>query len=105
MPISIGRNCLLEVNSALGIPIGDAAIIAAETAVMASSKVHVEIRGHPLFGRVVKAAELAGISAATFRRNDDSGGLEVVRTRRNIEFARKLEDGETILSADLHQNN
>lgn len=105
VPISVGRNCLLEVNCALGIPIGDAVIIGAETAVMASSRVLVGIEGHPLFGQTVKAALLSGINAATFRHDDRSGVLEVVRTRRNIEFAKKLEDGQTILSADLHKNN
>lgn len=103
-PISVGRNCLLEVNSALGIPVGDAVVLAAEVAVMASSRVKVEIEGHPLNGQWVKAAELVGIHAVTFRRNNVNGGLEVVRTRRNIEFARKLEDGEDILNGDLHKN-
>lgn len=102
--ISLGRNCLLEVNSALGIPVGDAVIVAAETAVMASSRVSVQIDGHPLNGKVVKAAELVGINAATFRRNDVTGTLEVVRTGRNIDFAKKLEDGEDILNSDLHKN-
>lgn len=105
IPISVGRNCLLEVNCALGIPIGDAVIIGTETAVMASSRIRVGIQGHPLHGETVKASELAGINAATFRRNDGDGVLEVVRTRRNEEFARKLENGESILSADLHKND
>lgn len=105
VPISVGRNCLLEVNCALGIPIGDAVIIAAETAVMASSRVRVHVTEHPLYGQVVKASTLAGINAVTFRRNDMSGELEVVRTKRNIAFAQKLEDGQSILSADLHRNN
>jgi 2,3,4,5-tetrahydropyridine-2-carboxylate N-succinyltransferase len=102
--ISIGRNCLLEVNSALGIPVGDAVILAAEVAVMASSRVLVQIDGHPLNGQVVKAADLAGINAVTFRRNDVTGSLEVIRTRRNIDFAKKLEGGEDILNSDLHKN-
>lgn len=104
-PISVGRNCLLEVNCALGIPIGDAVIIGAETAVMASSRVQVNVEGHPHFGSWVKAGELAGINAVTFRRNDMTGLLEVVRTKRNLEFAGKLEDGQSILSADLHKND
>jgi hypothetical protein len=78
-PISVGRNCLLEVNSALGIPVGDAVILAAEVAPMASSLVKVNIEGHPLNGRTVKAVELLGINAATFRRNNATGELEVVR--------------------------
>ncbi len=104
-PISIGRNCLLEVNSSLGVPIGDAVIIAAETAVMASSLVQVNVEGHRFKGTFCKAGLLAGIHAVTFRRNDMSGILEVVRTRRNVEFAKKLENGESILSTDLHSND
>ena len=103
VPISIGRNCLLELNSTLGIPIGDATIIAAGVAVLAGSLVRVGVEGHPKNGETVKAAELSGISAATFRRNDKDGVLEVVRMERNEKFARKLADGEDILNADLHQ--
>ena len=102
-PISIGRNCLLEANSVLGLPIGDAVIIAAETAVLGSSRVRVVIEGHPMNGKTVKASDLAGINAVTFRRNDTDGVLEVVRTRRNEDYARKLEGGESILNADLHK--
>ncbi len=104
VPISIGRNCLLEVNSALGIPIGDAVIIAAGTAVMSSTKVVVKVEGHTKFGLVVKAGDLTGINAVTFRCDSLSGEMQVVRTSRNIEFAKKLSDGESILNADLHKN-
>lgn len=104
VPISVGRNCLLEVNSSLGIPIGNAVIIAAETAVMASSMVRVHIEGHPLQGMIVKASRLAGINAVTFRRNDMTGQLEALRTQRNIDFAKKLDNGQDILNADLHKN-
>jgi 2,3,4,5-tetrahydropyridine-2-carboxylate N-succinyltransferase len=71
---------------------------------MASSLVKVNIEGHPLNGRTVKAVELLGINAATFRRNNATGELEVVRTRRNIDFAKKLDNGEDILNGDLHKN-
>jgi 2,3,4,5-tetrahydropyridine-2-carboxylate N-succinyltransferase len=105
VPISIGQNCLLEVNSALGIPIGDAVIIAAETAVMASSKVYVDIYEHPLYGQTVKASSLAGIDAVTFRRNDVSGRLEIVETPRNAAFMEKVKNRQTILNAELHDNS
>jgi len=105
IPISTGRNCLLEANCVLGIPIGDAVIIAAETAVLASTMVVVRIEGHRYDKRVLKARYLAGLPAITFRRNSQSGEVEVVRTQRNLDFARKLEDGESILNVDLHQNN
>jgi len=104
VPISIGRNCLLEANCVLGLPVGDAVIVAAETAVLGSSLVRVRIPGHPFNGQTVKASVLAGINAVTFRRNDGDGVLEVVRTRRNEEYARKLDGGESILNADLHKH-
>ena len=103
MPISIGRNCLLEANSTLGIPIGDAVIVAAETAILQSSQVRICIVGHPLYGKTVKGEQLIGMNAVTFRRNDTNGVLEMVRTIRNIEFAKKLEEGDSILSLDLHR--
>ncbi len=105
VPISIGRNCLLEVNCVLGIPIGDAVIIGSGTSVVASSRVLVKIKGHPLDGKEVKAAELAGIDAVTFRTNNINGVLEVVQTPRNIEFAEKLLKSQSILNADLHKNS
>jgi 2,3,4,5-tetrahydropyridine-2,6-dicarboxylate N-succinyltransferase len=105
VPISVGRNCLLEVNCALGIPIGDAVIIAQETGVMASSLVTVDVEGHPLFGQTVKAMELAGISGVTFRRNDKDGELEVVRIPRNIELEEKLRKSQPALNEQLHKNN
>lgn len=105
VPISIGRNCLLEVNCVLGIPIGDAVIIGSGTSVVASSRVLIKIKGHPLDGKEVKAAELAGIDAVTFRTNNINGALEVVQTPRNIEFAEKLLKSQSILNADLHKNS
>ena len=104
VPMSIGRNCLLELNCVLGIPIGDAVIVSAGVAVTGGSRVVVRVEGHARFGETVQARELAGISAVTFRRNDADGALEVVRVQRNVEAARKLSDGETILNADLHKN-
>ena len=102
VPISVGRNCLLEVNSTLGIPLGDCCIVATETAVMAGTKVLVNLEGHPLNGTVVKGSDLVGINAVTFRRNDETGAMEVVRTARNVKAANLLADGSTILNADLH---
>lgn len=105
VPITIGRNCLLEANSVTGIPLGDACIVAAGDAILASTLVDVQVANHPKFDRIVKAFELSGINAVTFRRNSLSGRMEVVRTHRNINFANKLKNGESILNADLHQNN
>ena len=104
-PVSTGRNCLLEANCVLGIDLGDACIVAADTAILASTLVEIKVENHPKFGETVKAGELSGINAVTFRSNSMSGKMEVVRTKRNCNFARKLKNGESILNADLHQNN
>lgn len=105
VPIIIGRKCLLEANSVTGIPLGDACIVAAGDAVLASTLVVVNVENHPKYRLAIKAGELAGINAVTFRRHSLSGQMEVVRTHRNINFANKLKNGESILNADLHQNN
>jgi 2,3,4,5-tetrahydropyridine-2,6-dicarboxylate N-succinyltransferase len=104
-PISIGRNCLLEANSVLGIPIGDAVIVSSNTAILSSSVVQVNVNGHSLYGKNVKASHLIGINAVTFRTNNVTGALEMVRSQRNIDFAKKLENGQSILNADLHNNS
>lgn len=101
-PIVLGRNCLLEVNSSLGIPVGDCVIIAANTAVMAASRVFVNVLGHEFSGKSVKASQLAGISEVTFRVNNTNGQLEVCTTARNIKFAELLSQGKSPLNADLH---
>lgn len=105
VPITTGRNCLLEANSVTGIPLGDACVVAAGDAVLASTLVVVNVENHPKYRLAIKAGELAGINAVTFRRHSLSGQMEVVRTHRNINFANKLKNGESILNADLHQNN
>ena len=70
--ISIGERCLLGANSGLGISLGNDCVIDSGTYITAGSKITLPD------GKVVKARELSGASNLIFRRNSQSGNLEVV---------------------------
>jgi 2,3,4,5-tetrahydropyridine-2-carboxylate N-succinyltransferase len=70
--ISLGERCLLGANSGLGIPLGDECTIEAGLYVTAGTKVTLPD------GDIVKARELAGASGLLFRRNSQTGAVEVV---------------------------
>ena len=70
--ISIGEKSLLGANSGLGISLGDNCVVEAGTYVTAAAKVTLPD------GEVVKAAQLSGGNNLLFRRNSQSGALEVV---------------------------
>jgi 2,3,4,5-tetrahydropyridine-2-carboxylate N-succinyltransferase len=70
--ISIGEKSLLGANSGLGISLGNNCVVEAGTYVTAAAKVTLPD------GQIVKAAELSGIDNLLFRRNSQTGALEVV---------------------------
>lgn len=70
--ISIGEKSLLGANSGLGISLGSNCVVEAGTYVTAAAKVTLPD------GQIVKAAELSGGDNLLFRRNSQSGALEVV---------------------------
>jgi 2,3,4,5-tetrahydropyridine-2-carboxylate N-succinyltransferase len=70
--ISVGERCLLGANSGLGISLGDDCTVEAGLYVTAGTKVTTPD------GDVVKAGELSGASGLLFRRNSQSGAVEVV---------------------------
>jgi 2,3,4,5-tetrahydropyridine-2-carboxylate N-succinyltransferase len=70
--ISIGEKSLLGANSGLGISLGDNCVVEAGTYVTAAAKVTLPD------GQIVKAAQLSGGNNLLFRRNSQSGALEVV---------------------------
>ncbi|MGH2969300.1 MAG: DapH/DapD/GlmU-related protein, partial [Solirubrobacteraceae bacterium] len=70
--ISVGERCLLGANSGLGIALGDDCTIEAGLYVTAGTKVATPD------GEVVKARELSGASGLLFRRNSQTGAVEVV---------------------------
>jgi len=70
--ISIGEKSLLGANSGLGISLGNNCVVEAGTYITAAAKVTLPDR------QIVKAAELSGGDNLLFRRNSQSGALEVV---------------------------
>ena len=70
--ISIGEKSLIGANSGLGISLGNNCVVEAGTYVTAAAKVTLPD------GQIVKAAELSGGDNLLFRRNSQSGALEVV---------------------------
>jgi 2,3,4,5-tetrahydropyridine-2-carboxylate N-succinyltransferase len=86
--VSIGERCLLGANSGLGISLGDECVVEAGLYVTAGTRVLLPD------GDVVKARQLSGASGLLFRRNSQSGAVEVVP--RSVKW-----DG---LNAALHKN-
>ncbi|ORW09125.1 2,3,4,5-tetrahydropyridine-2,6-dicarboxylate N-succinyltransferase [Mycolicibacter longobardus] len=86
--ISIGKRCLLGANAGLGIPLGDDCVVEAGLYVTAGTKVTLPD------GTTAKARDLAGGNNLLFRRNSQTGAVEVV-----------ARDGQGIaLNEDLHAN-
>ncbi len=71
--ISIGARSLLGANAGLGISIGDDCVVEAGLYVTAGTKILV-VGDAP---RTVKALELSGVSGLLFRRNSQTGAVEV----------------------------
>jgi 2,3,4,5-tetrahydropyridine-2-carboxylate N-succinyltransferase len=70
--ISIGERCLLGANAGLGIALGDDCVVEAGLYLTAGARVTLPD------GEVVKARELSGASGLLFRRNSQTGAVEVV---------------------------
>jgi len=73
--ISVGSGCLLGANSGLGISLGDDCTVEAGLYVTAGTRVTLPD------GSVVKAAVLSGRDGLLFRRNSQSGAVEVLSER------------------------
>ncbi len=90
--VRIGQKCLLGANAGLGISLGDNCTVESGLYVTAASKVRLPD------GRVLKAWELSGQSDMLFRRNSQTGAIEVIGRNK----------GETPkwggLNAALHSN-
>ena len=69
--ISLGDGCLLGANAGLGISLGDGCVVEAGLYLTAGTKVT------DAEGTVVKAGELSGAANLLFRRNSQSGAVEV----------------------------
>jgi 2,3,4,5-tetrahydropyridine-2-carboxylate N-succinyltransferase len=71
--VAIGERSLLGANSGIGISIGDDCVVEAGLYVTAGTKV-VVLGAEP---RTVKAVELSGVNGLLFRRNSQTGAVEV----------------------------
>ena len=70
--VRIGERCLLGANAGIGISLGDDCVVEAGLYVTAGTRVALPD------GHVVKARELSGASGLLYRRNSQSGVVEVV---------------------------
>lgn len=86
--ISVGQRSLLGANSGLGISLGDDCVIEAGLYVTAGTKVTTPD------GKTIKALELSGANNLLFRRNSQTGAVEVV----------SRDGGAFELNAALHAN-
>ncbi len=77
--ISIGEGCLLGANSGLGIPLGDRCSIEAGLYITAGCKVLFE-------GKILKAKEFSGKNDLLFRRNSQTGKVEVISKANLVEL-------------------
>jgi 2,3,4,5-tetrahydropyridine-2-carboxylate N-succinyltransferase len=69
---SVGKRCLLGANAGIGISLGDQCVVEAGLYVTAGTKVRTAS------GDVVKARDLSGRPGLLFRRNSQTGAVEVV---------------------------
>lgn len=74
--VAIGKRALLGANAGVGISIGDDSIVEAGLYVTAGTKVTVLRPGEE--PRIVKAVELSGVAGLLFRRNSQTGAVEVL---------------------------
>lgn len=70
--ITIGAGCLIGANAGIGISLGDNCVVEAGLYVTAGSKVRLPD------GSVAKAREVSGQNDLLFRRNSQTGAMEVV---------------------------
>jgi 2,3,4,5-tetrahydropyridine-2-carboxylate N-succinyltransferase len=69
--VSIGERCLLGANAGIGISLGDDCVVEAGCYITGGARVSAPD------GSIVKARELSGQDGLLFRRNSQSGALEV----------------------------
>ena len=74
--VALGERALLGANSGIGISIGDDSVVEAGLYVTAGTKVTVLVPGEE--PRVTKALELSGVPGLLFRRNSQTGAVEVL---------------------------
>lgn len=100
-PISIGKNCLLGVNSATGISLGDGCIVDGGIAVLAGGVFYIERSEASKIAEInddfemkesnlYKGKELSGKHGIHFRCDSQSGKMIAFRSNRKIELNQAL---------------
>ena len=99
--IKVGKNCLLGVNSEIGIPLGDNVLVKEGTVFSSNTPIELiqfkttkdnkfisDEKGKPQIEskKLVKAKELAGISNVTFRVNSQNGKIEVLPIPNKVQL-------------------
>jgi 2,3,4,5-tetrahydropyridine-2-carboxylate N-succinyltransferase len=74
--VRVGERALLGANSGIGISIGDDSVVEAGLYVTAGTKVTVLVPDEE--PRIVKAVEVSGLPGLLFRRNSQTGAVEVL---------------------------
>ncbi|WP_279385960.1 DapH/DapD/GlmU-related protein, partial [Helicobacter cinaedi] len=96
-PISIGKNCLLGVNSATGISLGDGCIVDGGIAVLAGGVFYIKPEEAVKIAEIndtfavkesnlYKGKELSGKHGIHFRCDSQSGKMIAFRSNRKIEL-------------------
>jgi len=70
--IRVGERCLVGANAGIGISLGDDCVVEAGLYVTAGTRVTLPD------GQVVKAQELSGQNGLLFRRNSETGAVQVL---------------------------
>lgn len=91
--ISIGDECLIGANAGVGLPLGDRCTVEAGLYITAGSICSL-LDDNRQVVKQVKARDLAGQSDLLFRRNSQSGAIEVLTNKSAI-----------ALNEELHANN
>lgn len=100
-PISIGENCLLGVNSATGISLGDGCIVDGGIAVLAGTKIYIAeseaqkikaVNKHFKIKEdgIYKGVELSKMNGIHFRQDAQSGRMCAFRSKREIALNKDL---------------
>ena len=100
-PISIGKNCLLGVNSSTGISLGDGCIVDGGIAVLAGTVFEIDKAEAEKIAQInddfsinpngfYKGRELSGKNGVHFRQDSKSGRMIAFRSNRKIELNKDL---------------
>lgn len=100
-PITIGKNCLLGVNSSTGISLGDGCIVDGGIAILAGTKLMISPEAaqkikeaNPSFeikpNNEYKGRELSGLNGIHFRQDSQTGAMTAFRSNREVELNSEL---------------